>query len=287
VELHQSADGRDDASFDLELLTGLPLSWPTVALLSPTNGQVVPFGPVNLLAEAGDVDGHISSVEFHARPLAGGREFIAGSVPILERYGVNLVLCGHSHNYERSFLLNGHYGPSETFDLASMALDAGMGREGGDGPYRKPAGGLGANRGAVYAVCGNSGQGGIGGFELHPAMAFNHGGFGSIILDIDGLRLDARYLTHDGRIEDYFTLIKGAPDEDVRPSLRLTRADAGHADIAWPTSLRPYRLESAGGIEAGRDWRAVAQPPLIVGRSNVVTLPLAATNRFFRLRADP
>jgi hypothetical protein len=38
VELHQSADGRDDASFDLELLTGLPLSWPTVALLSPTNG---------------------------------------------------------------------------------------------------------------------------------------------------------------------------------------------------------------------------------------------------------
>ena len=31
-------------------------------------------------------------------------------VPILERYKVDLVLCGHSHIYERSFLINGHYG---------------------------------------------------------------------------------------------------------------------------------------------------------------------------------
>ena len=33
--------------------------------------------------------------------------------PILESYGVDLVLAGHSHSYERSFLLSGHYGFSE------------------------------------------------------------------------------------------------------------------------------------------------------------------------------
>ena len=31
-------------------------------------------------------------------------------VPILEQYGVDLVLCGHSHVYERSYLINKHYG---------------------------------------------------------------------------------------------------------------------------------------------------------------------------------
>ena len=31
-------------------------------------------------------------------------------VPILESYDVDLVLCGHSHAYERSYLINGHYG---------------------------------------------------------------------------------------------------------------------------------------------------------------------------------
>lgn len=31
-------------------------------------------------------------------------------LPVMEKYGVDLVLTGHSHSYERSVLLNGHYG---------------------------------------------------------------------------------------------------------------------------------------------------------------------------------
>ena len=34
----------------------------------------------------------------------------ANIVPMLEEEGVDLVLAGHSHAYERSFLLDGHYG---------------------------------------------------------------------------------------------------------------------------------------------------------------------------------
>ena len=34
------------------------------------------------------------------------------AVPLLERYGVDLVLTGHSHSYERSYLIDGHYGLS-------------------------------------------------------------------------------------------------------------------------------------------------------------------------------
>jgi hypothetical protein len=199
---------------------------------------------------------------------------------------VDLVLCGHSHAYERSFLLDGHYGFSPTFDKQTMALNAGMGRDSDSSTYRKPAGGLGAGRGTVYVVCGDSGQGGLGEFDLHPAMAINHGGFGSMILDIDGLRLDARYLTDEGVIEDYFTIEKGAPPDDVRPSLSLERA-GGQATISWPTSLRPFRLEATEQLGREESWRPVPGTPVRVGRQQAVTVDLVRINEVFRLKAEP
>ena len=36
------------------------------------------------------------------------------ALPILESSGVDLVLSGHSHSYERSYQLHGHYGTSGT-----------------------------------------------------------------------------------------------------------------------------------------------------------------------------
>ncbi len=222
---------------------------------------------------------HNSDLE---RDLAEMRE---NAVPLLESYGVDLVLCGHSHVYERTFLLNGHHGHSTTFDKASMALNAGPGSDGNGGRYEKPAGGLGANRGTVYVVCGNSGEGGAGPFPLHPAMATNHGGFGSLILDIDGLRLDVRYLTEQGATDDWFTLDKGVPSEIQGPAIHLSRAGATNIDLAWPTSLLPYELESAGGLDAAHPWRMVTNQPVSVGRSNIVRVPMSATNRVYRLRA--
>src|SRR6266705_1150694 len=68
--------------------------------------------------------------------------------PILESYGVDLVLGGHSHSYERSYLLNGHYGSSSTLTSA-MILDKGDGRIDGNGAYEKPVA-LTSHKGAVY-----------------------------------------------------------------------------------------------------------------------------------------
>ena len=77
-------------------------------------------------------------------------------VPILERYGVDLVLGGHSHNYERSFLMDGHFGFSSS--LASpMIKDSGSGRPGDTGPYLKEGTGPTPNQGTVYVVAGSSG----------------------------------------------------------------------------------------------------------------------------------
>ena len=57
-------------------------------------------------------------------------------LPILEDFGVDLVLTGHSHSYERSFLIDGHYGTSGTL-VPSMILDSGDGRPTGTGAYEK------------------------------------------------------------------------------------------------------------------------------------------------------
>ena len=60
--------------------------------------------------------------------------------PIFEANNVDLVLAGHSHCYERSYLLSGHYGLSTTFNINTMTAGgdsngSGNGREDGGGAY--------------------------------------------------------------------------------------------------------------------------------------------------------
>jgi hypothetical protein len=128
-------------------------------------------------------------------------------LPILEDYGVDLVLTGHSHSYERSFLLDGHYGTSGTLTSA-MIKDSGSGRPSGTGAYVKPSSGIAPHEGAVYAVAGSGGQT-SGGALNHPAMFISLNRLGSMVLDVDGTRLDAKFLRETGAIDDSFTILKG------------------------------------------------------------------------------
>ena len=141
-------------------------------------------------------------------------------VPILEDHGVDLVLTGHSHAYERSYLIDGHYGDSTTFGPQHV-LDGGDGSETGTGVYLKPDTGLVPHQGAVYAVSGNAGVIRTGPFG-HPAILVSSDSLGSMIVEIDGTRLDAQLLSDAGLVLDQFTIVKGAycapaedPDGDV------------------------------------------------------------------------
>jgi phosphodiesterase/alkaline phosphatase D-like protein len=154
-------------------------------------------------------------------------------LPILEAAGVDLVLTGHSHSYERSYLLDGHYGASTTF-TASMKKDGGSGREDGTGAYRKLSPGPAPHEGAVYAVAGSSGQT-SGGTLNHPAMFVSLNVLGSMVLDVDGNRLDAVFLDSTGARRDYFTLVKGttlaAPAAPT--SLSAAAASSQRIDLTW------------------------------------------------------
>ena len=150
------------------------------------------------------------------------------ALPILEKYGVDLVLGGHSHSYERSFLLTGHYDVSGTL-APSMILDNGDGREGGDGAYFKDGSAPLANDGVVYTVAGSSGKVTGSGLLNHPAMFYSIKNLGSVVLDVDGNRLDAVFISQTGAVLDSFTMINGV---DVTPPTILS-ADAGDATTVF------------------------------------------------------
>ncbi|HMJ92332.1 MAG TPA: Ig-like domain-containing protein [Candidatus Acidoferrum sp.] len=143
-------------------------------------------------------------------------------LPILEANGVDLVLGGHSHCYERSYLLNGHYGLSTTLS-PSMKIDNGEGREDTTGAYQKNE----QSEGVVYTVAGSSGQA-TGGSLNHPAHFVSLNELGSMIIDVSSNRLEGRFLTAAGATHDHFTLIKRDP---LAPDGLIAR-DGGDNQIA-------------------------------------------------------
>jgi hypothetical protein len=165
-------------------------------------------------------------------------------LPILEDYGVDLVLTGHSHSYERSFLLDGHYGASNTL-TASMIKNSGSGRPGGTGAYGKPSSGIAPHEGAVYAVAGSSGQA-SGGTLNHPAMFISLNQLGSMVLDVDGNRLDAKFLRETGAIDDSFTILKGADPTPTNTPVppTATRTPTPTSTPAPPTATRTPTVTS-------------------------------------------
>jgi len=131
-------------------------------------------------------------------------------LPIIEAGGGDLVLSGHSHCYERSYLMNGHYGLSSSLTNA-MILDAGDGRVvNGTGGYVKPETASGTpvpNQGTVYVVAGSSGK--ISGGSLnHPAMVTSLNKLGSMVFDITSDRLSAVFLRETGETNDWFAIHK-------------------------------------------------------------------------------
>ena len=132
-------------------------------------------------------------------------------LPVLEDHGVDLVLCGHSHNYERSYLIRGHYGFSNTFDTATMLLDSSSGSLLDGTPYIKYTTGPNANYGTVYAVVGSSAKKGnfAGDGQLdHPVMFTGDYILGSMALEITGDTLNAYFIDTNAVVFDNFTIIK-------------------------------------------------------------------------------
>ena len=210
-------------------------------------------------------------------------EMRQNALPILESAGVDLVLSGHSHSYERSFLIDGHYGSSSTFSQA-MKKDGGDGRIDGTGAYLKPAGGPAPHEGAVYTVAGSSGQTSAGSLN-HPAMYLSLSVLGSLAIDVQGSRLDAQFIDATGARRDHFTIEKGAGSLPLAPSsLAATAISSDEIDLAW---LDKSSDETGFKVERSLDgstWAEIATVGQNAGSHIDVGLaPL--TTYFYRVRA--
>lgn len=153
-------------------------------------------------------------------------------VRILERYKVDLVLNGHSHSYERSFLINGHYGLENTFGTANTLSNSSGKYDGSlnSCPYIKNTTDI--KNGIVYAVVGSSGKvtGASSGYP-HKAMYYSDiTNGGALVIEIEKNRLDAKWICADGIIRDNFSMMKNVNKTN---SITITSGGAAKLTASW------------------------------------------------------
>ena len=180
-------------------------------------------------------------------------EMRAYIMPMLESAGVDLVLCGHSHTYERSMLIDGAYATPTTVE--NVVLDDGDGDPAGDGAYRKsPA--MNPNEGSVSVVAGHGRFGGQF-YGFSPVMRRTIPIIGSFLLDVDGAVLTGRMLDTDGAVRDTFQIVKDTPVQPVRlehpwrpfgPGIVITEREPGIRNLemfaapAAPDAIVRYEI---------------------------------------------
>jgi 3',5'-cyclic AMP phosphodiesterase CpdA len=174
-------------------------------------------------------------------------------IRILERYGVDLVLCGHSHNYERSYLLNNYYSNEASFDPKIHTKSSSSGKYDGSKrscPYITTSGK--GNRGTVYVVSGSAGaDGGIQPGYPHNALPFSIDNGGMFYFEIENNRLDAKFIRRDGVVADQFTIFHDVAktiDITINPGSPVQLSSTWMRDHTWSTgqtsraiTVRPVR----------------------------------------------
>jgi len=210
-------------------------------------------------------------------------EMRENAVRDLEAQGVDLVLTGHSHSYERSFLLDG-----------DMIKDPGSGRD--PKPYRKPPPPA-SHQGAVYAVAGSSGQ--ISGGPLnHPAMFISLNELGSLVLDINDNRLDAKFIDQncvDPNCvpRDYFTIVKGPSRPGLVPiaDTYISEAEPDSNFGSLPTLRVDGEDESGADLRALLQWDVSSIPPGSSVTSATISVnitnPTGGTYQIYQMRPLP
>lgn len=151
---------------------------------------------------------------------------------VLENYKVDLVLSGHSHNYQRSWPIQGHYGLEQEFTASMDAFRVPVAATlSGDGrfdcvtatPTSSTLTSLGRSmiyhksttatkNHTVYIVNGSGGgTEGIAGPQWpHDAMQGFAWEGGSMYLEIEGNRLEGKFINAEGVVRDQFKIIKDA-----------------------------------------------------------------------------
>ena len=206
--------GKDDANTtNLYDTTGAQATWLKADLAANTKKWTVAYfhhPPYTKTSHTSDTEMDLVAVR---------EKFVR----ILERYGVDLVLCGHAHGYERSYLMKGFYNTyaspllDANFAAASHTATGNTQNAKYNGianscPYTYNSGQY--NHGTVYVVAGSAGQigGTSGGYPQNCMYYSDATNGGCFYFEVDSNRLDAKFISYATAptpvIRDQFTIFK-------------------------------------------------------------------------------
>ncbi|MBL0012205.1 MAG: metallophosphoesterase family protein [Flavobacterium sp.] len=208
--------GRDDANTTkMYDMNGAQVAWLLADLEANTKKwTVVYFHHPPYTKTSHDSDAELDLVAIRER-----------FIRVLEQKGVDLVLCGHSHGYERSYLLKGYYNNfnaplfdsdfNPTLHTATGTLqNATYNGSSNSCAYTYNSGKY--NHGTVYAVSGSAGAlGGTSAGYPHNCMHYsNSTNGGAFYFEVEDNRLDAKFISYDTAaptvpiVRDQFTIFK-------------------------------------------------------------------------------
>lgn len=173
-------------------------------------------------------------------------------MPILETAGVDLVLSGHSHIYERSMLIDGAYSTPTTNE--DVVFDDSRGDK---TPYLKPEG-LEPNKGTLAIVTGHGGALGRSAKGVMPVMRSIVLEHGSLILDVDGDTLSGFMINSSAKIKDRFSIKKSGTTDPVRLANPWTPDETTieYSPSRGPVSSAPKKPKTV--IPKHADWEYLA-----------------------------
>ncbi len=180
-------------------------------------------------------------------------------LPLLEQYAVDVVYCGHSHNYERTYLLDSAYGYSDNVSTHAQAVPAKVikdnksGDPAGTGPYFKPSM-KGAHQGAVYALVGSSAKLDPQTLPVHPLVYKQLVNvYGSGLLIVEDTVLTSKFIDSAGVVRDQFQIVKSrasGPSPLGRLGLKQDAkkfSQSGRRFIFASNNTAPFRVYSLAG----------------------------------------
>ena len=165
-------------------------------------------------------------------------------ITFLEARGVDMIICGHTHVYERGYLIKNYTGNWGSFNLPTHAVSSSSATYTSNTtcPYvynTSPA-----NHGTVYVVEGSTGAGGgtKTGFNSGP-MPFSVNDGGVFYFEVEDNRLDAKMLRRDGSVFDRFTIIK---DANKTTNYNIVNGASQSLTASWPKTGN-YSWTNAAG----------------------------------------
>jgi len=218
-------------------------------------------------------------------------------LPILESYGCDLVLSGHSHSYERTYYLKGHYGTSDTFDPEANLYNGGDGDPAGNGAYSTLNG-----EGTVYITAGNSGKI-TGTLTRHEAVYAPIHELGSLVIDVSNQVMQVRLLDDQARIRDEFVIrhdvaelpvvTNDAPTQvhpsDTRIGFDLTKVASSNA-VSHVTDVVLYYGQTDEGMQLDAWANAISVGSYTTDQQQAEAIILTGlsddTTYFYRLVAQ-